>query len=239
LANFRPRLLIAATVLATLALLISAAAAQATPVRVEGPRGNVFQGVVTPFVGTLKDQNGNLHTTRQVTALGALVAASRTKHFPLGLTWSDSFGGAWNGFFISSVNKVTPPPTAFWAVKVKQKLTSVGAGAVPVTSTSSVLVYYTTYDPNTFATEKTLAITASTKTATTGTPISITVRAYDDAGQPTPGSNAWVWVNGVGVHANAQGVAVVRLRKTGTYTVLATAPNEIRSQTLWIHATAS
>ena len=72
MANFRPRVLIAATVLATLALLISAAAASATPVRVEGPRGNVFQGTVTPFVGTLKDQDGVSHTTREVTALGAL-----------------------------------------------------------------------------------------------------------------------------------------------------------------------
>jgi hypothetical protein len=239
LANFRPRLLIAATVLATLALLIAAAAAQATPVRVEGPRGNVFQGTVTPFVGTLKDQNGVSHSTKQVTALGALVAASRSKPFPLGLTWSDSFGGGWAGFFINSVNRVAPPPTAFWAVKIKQKLTSVGAGAAPVTPTSSVLVYYTTYDPNTFATEKTLAITSSAKTIVQGTPVNITVRAYDDAGHPTPGSNAWVWVNGVGVHANAQGVAVVRLGKPGMYSIRSTAPNEIPSQTLWIRATAS
>jgi hypothetical protein len=65
------------------------------------------------------------------------------------------------------------------------------------------------------------------------------VKAYDDAAHPTPGSNAWVWVNGVGVHANAQGVAVIRLGKPGTYSVRSTAPNEIRSQTLWIRATAS
>lgn len=239
MAKNRLRLLTVATVLTTLALLISAAAAWATPVRVEGPRGNIFQGTVTPFVGALKDQDGVVHRTTKTTALGALVAASRAKPFPLGLAWSDSFGGGWNGFFINSVNKVTPPPTAFWAVKIKQKLTSVGAGAAPVTATSSVLVYYTTYDPNTFATEKTIAITSSTKSAVVGNPVTITVKAYDDAGHATPGSNAWVWVNGVGVHANAQGVAVIRLGKPGTYSVRSTAPNEIRSQTLWIRATAS
>lgn len=239
MAKNRLRLLTAATVVLTLALLISAAAAWATPVRVEGPRGNIFQGTVTPFVGTLKDQNGVSHKTTRTTALGALVAAARAKPFPLGLSWSDSFGGGWAGFFISSVNKVAPPPTAFWAVKIKQKLTSVGAGAAPVTPTSSVLVYYTTYDPNTFATEKTIAITSSAKSVAVGVPLTITVRAYDDNGTPTPGSNAWVWVNGVGVHADSKGQAVVRLGKPGLFSVRSTAPNEIRSQTLWIRATAS
>jgi hypothetical protein len=239
LAIFRLRLLTAATVLATLALLISATAALATPVRVEGPRGNLFQGTVTPFVGALKDQDGVSHTTTKTTALGALVAASRAKPFPLGLSWSDSFGGGWNGFFISSINHVSPPPTAFWAVKIKQKLTSVGAGASLVTPTSSVLVYYTTYDPTTFATEKTLAITQSAKTVVQGNAVTITAKAYNDAGVPSPAATAWVWVNGVGVRANAQGVAVVRLGKPGLYSISATAPNEIRSQTLWIRATAS
>ena len=102
-----------------------------------------------------------------------------------------------------------------------------------------MLVYYTTYDPTTFATEKTLAITASKSSVAVGAPVTITVRAYDDAGHPTPGANAWVWVNGVGVHADATGQAVVRLGKPGAFSVRSTAPNEIRSQTLWIHATAS
>jgi len=239
LAKFRPRLLIAATVLATLALLISAAVARATTVRVEGPRGTVYQGAVTPFVGTLKDQDGVSHTTKQMTALGGLVAASRSKPFQLGLIWSDSFGGAWAGFYINEVNHVTPPPTAFWAVKVNEKLTSVGAGSVVVTPKSNVLVYYTTYDPTTFATQKTLWITASASSVTVGSPVTIAVRAYDDAGTATPATNAWVWVNGVGLKTNGKGVVVTRLGQPGTFSVRSTAPNEIRSQTLWIHAASS
>ena len=119
MAKFRLRLLTGATVLATLALLTSAAAASATPVRVEGPRGNVFQGTVTPFVGSLKDQNGVSHSTK-TTALGALVAASRTAPFPLGLSWSDSFGGGWAGFFISSDQRGGTTAHGFWAVKISR-----------------------------------------------------------------------------------------------------------------------
>ena len=57
----------------------------------------------------------------------------------------------------------TPPVTAFWAFKLNQKLASSGLGSTRVTRDSHVLVYYTTFDPETGATQPTLGITASTR----------------------------------------------------------------------------
>ena len=232
----RPRQLVAllATLLAIAAIM--AAPAWATAIRVEGPKRNVFQGPVVPYVGSLKDQDGVSHTTRKQTALGALVRASRTKPFPIRLEWSDAFGGAWNGFYLTAVNGVTPPVTAFWAVKVDMRLTDVGLGAATVTPSSRVLVYYTTFDPTTFATKPTLGIAASPATIETGGSVAIRVSQFDDTGAATPAVNAWVWVRGVGVRTNANGLASVRLGEPGTYRVRATKDGTIRSKTLWVRA---
>src|SRR5262249_56651106 len=110
------------TLVALLAIAaVSAPAAVATGLRVEGPRHQVFQGRVKPFVGTLKG-----HTTTKKTALGALVTAARRTPFTLGLKWSDAFGGGWNGFYLSSVADITPPSSAVWAAKGNQTPAATG-----------------------------------------------------------------------------------------------------------------
>jgi len=210
--------------------LSSGSPALAAGLRVEAPGGTVFQGTVTPFVGTLRG-----HTTTQATALGALVTASRTKPFTLGLGWSDSFGGAWNGFYVTSIAGIAPPPTAFWALKVNQTLAAVGFGAAPVSSSSRVLVYYTTYDQETFATQPTLGLDSGASHIAAGAAVTFTVRSYDDAGTPTPAAGAWVWVNGVASHADGDGHVTVRLA-AGLYQVRSTMPGAIRSRTLWVRA---
>lgn len=229
---------------AFLAALVTLAVASASPalaagLRVEGLHATIFQGNVTPFVGTLHDQDGATHTTRQPTALGALVAASRSKPFSLSLLWSDSFGGGWNGFYISAINHVSPPPTAFWAVKVDQKLLQVGAGAAVVKASSHVLVYYTTFDPNPpYGTQPTLALTGPGHT-TVGAPLTFTVSEYDDAGVATPAAHAWIWVNGVGTQTGADGKVTLRLGKPGLFAVRSTLLGTIRSRTLWVRAVSS
>jgi Domain of unknown function (DUF4430) len=230
LATNRLRLMFAALAAAMLLVLVSVSPAVAANLRVEAPKGTVFQGSVTPFVGTLHG-----HTTTQRTALGALVTASRTKPFSLGLGWSDSFGGAWNGFFVTSIAGITPPPTAFWALKVNQRLASVGFGATPVTTSSRVLVYYTTFDPVTFATQPTLGLGSNVSHVAAGGSVTFTVTSFDDAGTGTPAAGAWVWVNGVGSHADAQGHVTVRLA-AGLYQVRSTTHGAIRSRTLWVRA---
>jgi hypothetical protein len=230
LATNRLRLMFAALLAAMLLALVSVSSAVAAGLRVEAPRGTVFQGSVTPFVGTLRG-----HTTTKPTALGALVTASKTKPFSLGLDWSDSFGGAWNGFFVTSIAGITPPSTAFWALKVNQHLSEVGFGATTVTSSSHLLVYYTTFDPVTFATQPTLGLTSSAGHVAAGHVVTFTVKSHDDAGTATPAAGAWVWVNGIGVQTDSAGHATVRL-SAGRYQVRSTTHGAIRSRTLWVRA---
>lgn len=221
-------------IIATLAALLVPAAlagpALAAHVRVEGQSKSIFQGNARAFVGRLQG-----HTTTKRTALGSLVTASRRQPFALGLTWSDCCGGAWGGFFVLSIAHVTPPSSAYWAFKLNQKLTSSGLGSTRVTRDSHVLVYYTTFDPATGATQPTLGITASTKRPPANGTVTFRVNSYDDAGTATPAAGAFVRVNGVPHTVNANGA--VRLRfSPGTSTVRAFEPGAIRSQKLWVHA---
>jgi Domain of unknown function (DUF4430) len=222
---------ITATLVALLALAgASAPAALATSLRVEAPTRTVFQGRVKPFVGTLKG-----HTTTKKTALGALVTAARRTPFHIGLAWSDSFGGAWNGFYLTSIAGITPPSSAFWALKVNQKLSPTGIGSTRVGRHDKVLFYYTTFDPNTFATQPTLGLSTSSRHPEAGSEVTFTVKAYDDAGVATPAAGAWVWVNGAATRAGANGAVTVKLA-AGRYHVHATSPGDIRSRWLWVRA---
>jgi hypothetical protein len=222
---------ITATLVALLALAaLSAPAAVATSLRVEGPAKQVFQGRVKPFVGTLKG-----HTTTKKTALGALVTAARKTPFRIGLSWSDIFGGGWNGFYLTSVAGITPPNTAYWALKVNQTATSTGLGGTVVGRNDKVLVYYTTFDPVTGATQPTLALSASSQHPEPGSRVTFTVKAYDDAGTASAAAGAWVWINGAATQADANGTVTVRVAR-GAYHVHATSPGDIRSRWLWVRA---
>ena len=231
MAIHRLRLIVVTVVAALLMAALAAAPALATGLRVEAPHRTVFQGQVKPFVGTLRG-----HTTTEPTALGALVTASRRTPFELGLGWSDQFGGAWNGFFVKSIAGVSPPVTAFWALKVNQKLSFTGLGSTPVRRGTHVLVYYTTFGgPPDYPTQPTLGLRASDRTVEAGSTVTLTVSSYDDAGTGTPAADSVVWVNGVGLDADAGGAVTLRLAK-GSYRVRATSPGAIRSRTLWVHA---
>jgi len=241
LANHRLRAT-AAVIAALIALAIGAAPAAAqTPIRVENSKSTLFQGSVTPVTGTLKDNTGASHTTAKSTALGALVAASRGANpFTLDLGWFDGLGGGWAGFYLAGVNGVTPPSNAFWALKVNQKLASVGLGTQTVGDKASVLVYYTTTDPVTFATEPTLGIGVSSPTVEPGGRVTITVSQYDDAGNKSAAAGAWILVNGQQrVQTGMTGVATVRLAKSGQYRIKATKAGTIRSRKLWVTAASS
>lgn len=230
MATVRFRQLLAALAVTLSLALLCAGPAFATSIRVEAPKGTVFQGGVTPFKGTLQGQ-----TTNKSTALGALVTASRTKPFKIGLQWNDQFGAGWAGFFLNSVVGISGNSSAYWAVKVDQRLTQVGIGSAVVTPSSKVLIYYTTFDPVTFATKPTLGITTSDTKVGKGGSVTFTVKAYDDAGAATTAANAWVWVNGVASRADGNGQVTVRLSE-GRYAVRATKSGTIRSKTLWVRA---
>lgn len=241
MANHRLRAT-AAVIAAVIVLAISAAPAAAqTPIRVENSKATLFQGSVTPVTGTLKDNTGASHTTSKSTALGALLAAARgTNPFTLDLGWFDGLGGGWAGFFLAGVNGTTPPSNAYWALKVNQKVTSLGLGSQTVGDKANVLVYYTTTDPVTFATEPTLGIGTNASTVAAGARVTITVSQYDDAGNKSAAAGAWILVNGTQrVQTGMTGVATVRLAKPGQFRIKATKAGTIRSRKLWITATSS
>ena len=241
MANHRLRAT-AAVIAALIVLAISAAPAAAeTPIRVENSKATLFQGSVTPVTGTLKDNTGASHTTSKSTALGALIAASRGANpFTLDLGWFDGLGGGWAGFYLAGINGTTPPSNAYWALKVNQKLTSLGLGSQTVGDKANVLVYYTTTDPDTFATEPTLGIGTDAATVIAGGRVTITVSQYDDAGNKSAAAGAWILVNGhQHVQTGMTGVATVRLAEPGQFRIKATKAGTIRSRKLWITATSS
>ena len=78
---------------------------------------------------------------------------------------------------------MTPADNAFWAFKIGQTACQHGLGSTARhRARSRMLVYYTTFDPMTGATEPTLGISASTLTPAPGSNVTFTVKAYDDAG---------------------------------------------------------
>ena len=222
-------------VLITLAVALTGSAA-AAGLRVEGPRGTIFQGNVRPYVGTLRDQDGIRHTTAQSTALGALVTASRNKPFPYTKTWYDGFGGGWAGFLVDSINGVQGGGS-YWVFKVDNVLQNAGAGAVPVTANSHVLFYFTSFDAD-GNTLPTLGLIGPGH-ATVGAPLTYTVTKYDDQGVGTPAAGAWVWINGVGTKTDGAGHVTVRLGKPGLFSVRSTLQGTVRSRTLWVRAVTS
>ena len=150
-------------IIATLAALLVPAAlagpALAAHIRVEGKSQSIFQGNARPFVGTLRG-----HTTTKQTALGSLVTASRRQPFALGLSWSDCCGGAWKRLLrvVDRPRHAAQSPPSGRSSSTRSWPSS-GLGSTRVTRDSHVLVYYTTFDPETGATQPTLGITASTR----------------------------------------------------------------------------
>ena len=231
MAIHRLRLIIAALA----ALLVPAALAGpalAAHVRVEGKSKSIFQGNARPFVGTLKGPYDH-------EADGAGLAGDGLAHAAV-RAGPDLERLLRRRLEAASSCRRSPtsrrPVTAFWAFKLNQKLTSSGLGSTRVTRDSHVLVYYTTFDPATGATQPTLGITASTKRppAANGR-VTFRVSSYDDAGTATPAAGAFIRVNGVPHTVNANGAVRLRFAR-GTSTVRAFEPGAIRSQKLWVHA---
>jgi hypothetical protein len=220
-----------AAVLALLAAtLLAPTSAIAAHLRVEGPHRTIFQGRAKPIIGTLRG-----HTTNKPTALGALLRASRRTPFELGLKWFDGQGGGWAGFFVNSIAGKASSANGFWNFKMGQVSSTSGLGGTVVRRGSHILIYWTTFDPDTGATQPTLGISASDRSPAPNSSVTFTVRQYDDAGTPATAANAWVWVNGAATHVDASGTVTVRFSR-GDYKVRATEPGAIRSQSLWVHA---
>ena len=214
------------------ALAVAAALTPAGPaaarihvhLRVEGPAHTVFQGRPVPFTGTVKG-----HKLAHPTPLGALITASRTHGFGLGLKWFSCCG-----FFVNSINGLPGDSNHFWAFKVGHVLSSLGAGSVTATPGMHALFYWTSFDSGTGATQPTRGLRATSRTLEAGQTATFTVTSYDDAGTGTPAAHAWVAVNGAATRAGSLGKVTVRFVHAGTYVVRATKQRAIRSPRIWV-----
>ncbi len=148
----------------------------------------------------------------QPTPLGALLTASHNHRFGVGLTWFSCCG-----FFVDSIAGHAGNATHFWAFKVGHALSSLGAGSVKATPGMHALFYWTTFDPNTGATEPTLGLRTTSTDLEPGATATFTVVSYDDAGTGTPAAHAWVSVNGAATQAGSLGRVTVRFTRTGTF----------------------
>ena len=157
---------------AALALVGPGTAAAATPihvhVRIEGPTRTFAQSDPVPLTGTFAG-----HPLSTPTALGAMLAAARDRHVAVGLQWFSCCG-----FFVNSIGGIAGDSTHFWAFKVGHTLSSVGAGAVRATKGMAVLFYYTTFDPDTGATEPTLGLDASGRSVAVGGSVTFSVTEW-------------------------------------------------------------
>lgn len=227
------RLRLTFAAIAALAILAAAGPASAAKIhvalRVEGPRHTVFAGRPVPFTGTVKG-----HELSQPTPLGALLTASHNHHFGVGLTWFSCCG-----FFVDSIAGTAGDASHFWAFKVGHVLSSVGAGSVKATPGMHALFYWTTFDPDTGATEPTLGLKTTSHNLARGETATFRVVSYNDAGTGTPSAHAWVSVNGAATQAGSLGRVTVRFTRTGTYAVRATHAGAIRSPTVWVHVGSS
>ncbi|HEY3765301.1 MAG TPA: hypothetical protein VGL44_09085 [Gaiellales bacterium] len=206
----------------------TAATAAHVKVRVEGPTATIDQSDPVPITGTFAG-----HQLPAPTALGALLAAGRQHHFAIGLQWFDCCG-----FFVNSIAGTPGDATHYWAFKVGQELSSIGAGSIPAKPGLSVLFYYTTFNPNTGATEPTLGLSGR-KAVAKGASVTFTVTAFNDAGKATAARGAWLHVDGLAVHADSTGHITVQFGHTGTFPVRATETGAIRSRTIWVHVGSS
>jgi hypothetical protein len=219
--------------IAALAILVAAGPASAAKVhvalRVEGPSHTVFAGRPVPLTGMVQG-----HRLAEPTPLGALLTASHNHRFGVGLTWFSCCG-----FFVDSIAGKAGNASHFWGFKIGHALSSVGAGSVKATPGMHALFYWTTFDPNTGATEPTLGLRATSRNLEPGATATFTVVSYDDAGTGTPAAHAWVSVNGAATQAGSLGRVTVRFTRTGTYAVRAILPGAIRSPTVWVHVGSS
>jgi hypothetical protein len=124
-------------------LVVPAALGVRVHVRVEGATTTIFgaaQPLVTPFVGTLPAEGGEVELA-EPTALGALEAASIRGEFWYRIV-STSFGP-----YVAQVGRTAGAGSAGWVYKVNGVSPPVGADGYVVEEGDEVLWYYATFGP--------------------------------------------------------------------------------------------
>ena len=196
-------------------------------IRVEGASATLVPQRTTtlPDAGTTvvtDDLDGDAVTVPARSATAQLRLATREAGLPLGFDIFD-FGPGPVSFTTVIGPDATPSDfSSSWRVKVNHAATQVGADEVLLAPGDEVL--WSFGDPG--APE--LDVTAPAAPVAAGTPFTVTVRAFDNAGVATPAAGATVRYGPATATADASGRARLSGDGAGPGSVTATAPGAVR-----------
>ena len=218
-------------VLAVAVACTAPAAGAATPttvnVRIEAPSKTLFEGPVTPAVQTVDGgdgtgphkcdgTNGGAGTVPGATPTGLMDTAVRGS----GQSWEGSFDTSFDDFLVNRIGPRASTSSQFWGVAVDGKSLEVGGCQKVVTAGHEVLWAFDSFG-------KKLLRASGPKQVGVGKVASVKVI---DTEKGTAVAGAAIG----GAKTNANGIAKLRFKHTGTRRLKATAPKSIRSNRLTI-----
>jgi hypothetical protein len=207
-------------------------------VRVEGLGSTLVP--LTPVTTTATPASGDGGATHCPSGYNAANALS------LATTWSGGYSSTYSDYFISTIDGETWPASSgpnaaytgfYWSFWLNHTAASTGVCGATLGTGDQVLffpdcsTYGTSTCPPGWVSPNVLGL-AVPSVAQRGQPIQATVTSYANSnGAPSPASGATVSSPAGNVTADANGNASLTFNTTGSFTVQATAPNSVRSET--------
>jgi hypothetical protein len=214
--------------LACAAPATAGAAPTKVTVRVEGKSKTIFEGALTTDVHAVDGgdgsgahkcdgTNGGAGTVPGPTATSAMDSAVKLA----GLTWSGSFDTSFDDFIVNRIGPDASSSSQFWGVAVQGKSLQVGGCQQVVTAGQEVLWAYDLFG-------KKLLHASGAKKVRAGKVLSVKVVDSEKSNAPVAGARIG------GKKTNAQGIAKLRFKTTGTKRLKATAAKAVRSNQLTV-----
>lgn len=217
---------------ALLAVPATGLGAEAT-IRIEGTTGTVFPetAYVLPEVGAtlaIRDTvDGDVMSVGGRTAAAQLGNASRLHGFGFRFTDWGQWGFALDQIGVDASDWNNGPA---WFLKRNHQLAAVGAGSLDLAPGDEVLWALSPLDGNWEMALAELEVVAPSTPMVSGTPFTVRVNAYDNAGTATPAVGASVAYAGRTVAAGADGTATFTAAGSGAMPVAATRAGAVRDQ---------
>lgn len=220
----------AAACASLLAVPAGALAGEAT-IRIEGTTQTVFPetAYVLPAAGTsltIHDTvDGDVMSVGGRTAAAQLGNASRLHGIGFRFTDWGAFGFALDLIGVDASDWNTGPA---WFLKHDHRLAAVGAGALDLADGDEVLWALSPLDGNYEMALTELDVVAPPAPMVTGTPFTVRVDSYDNAGTRTPAAGATVTYQGASATAGADGTVGFTATGTGAAVVAASKAGAVR-----------
>jgi hypothetical protein len=226
------RSLVLAGVLALGATTSAPAAPVTVNLRIEGATTTLFEGPVTTDVRqvdghdgtgphTCDGTNNNANPTPGPTFFGALAdAADRA-----GFDWLGTWGQFGDEFSLDRIESDAADSSHFWSQMTNYVGNQVGGCQQRIQAGDDLEILYTSFDPNTFATQPALRLSGAPSRAAVGEPFSVRVDQTDGYSPAAPAPGATV----AGATTGADGKATVSFDTPGVKRFKAEKAGAIRS----------